>query len=187
MLDVQNVFVAALEEEGRDAVLSSVSRFVRAVRRAGIPIIHVIAVAREDNRNVPRHNRMWNDPMWRDTKLGTFVAEWHGAQIHPVVEARESELVLVKNSIDPFLTTGLHQALNNGDIHTVMMFRFWANFAVEGTARHAADIGYRTIVVSDCCASGTQADHDFAVTRILPRLCDVAPSQAVLSALGIDA
>lgn len=184
LLDVQNVFIAALPDEGRDDILARVSALVRAARAAGITIIHVIAEAREDARNVPRHNRMWTDPKWRDVKLGTYVKGSEGAKIHAVAEQQPSELVLVKSSIDAFVTTPLLQAIVNADVNTVLMFGFWTNFAVEGTARHAADLGLRTIVITDCCASGTVEDHDFAVTRILPRICEIAESREIIAALA---
>lgn len=183
LLDVQNVFVAALPDDGREAILSRVTKLTRAAREAGLTIIHVIAVARRDAGNVPKHNRMWTDPKWRDAKLGTYVEGSHGAKIHDAVEARASELVLVKSSIDAFVTTPLLQALINADVNTVLAFGFWTNFAVEGTVRHAVDLGLRTVVIEDCCASGTREDHDFAVTRILPRICEVATSQEVIVAM----
>lgn len=184
LLDVQNVFIAALPDAGRDAILTRVTAVVRAARAAGMSIIHVIAEAREDARNVPRHNRMWTDPKWRDVKLGTYVAGSEGAKVHACVERRDSELVLVKSSIDAFVTTPLLQALVNADANTVLMFGFWTNFAVEGTARHAADLGLRAIVIEDCCASGTPEDHDFAITRILPRICELATSEEVIKWVG---
>jgi nicotinamidase-related amidase len=184
LLDVQNVFVAALPDDGRDAILSRVTSIVRAARAAGVPVIHVIAVAREDARNVPKHNRMWTDPKWRDVKLGTYVAGSEGVKIHAAVEQRDDELVLSKSSIDAFVTTPLLQSLINVDANTVLMFGFWTNFAVEGTVRHAVDLGLRAIVIDDCCASGTVEDHQFAVDRILPRICELANTAEVINALG---
>ena len=44
-------------------------------------------------------------------------------------------------------------------IDTVVFVGVATNLSVEGTARVASDLGYRTVVVSDACSAATPAAH----------------------------
>ncbi len=113
-----------------------------------------------------------------------MIAGTEGAQIHECVAALESELVINKTCVDPFLTTNLGQALINADVNTLILFGLWTNYVVEATARHASDVGYRVFIVSDCCAGNDVENHNWAMERILPTLAYITTSSEVIEALG---
>ena len=55
---------------------------------------------------------------------------------------------------------------------------------VLDAAGHAgADSGYRIIVVTDGCASNTDANHQFFITQILPMLGTAATANEAIAAL----
>jgi nicotinamidase-related amidase len=85
--------------------------------------------------------------------------------------------------VNAFVTTRLQQHLQILDVKTLIVMGLWTNFVVEATTRHAADIGYRVIVVSDCCASNSLKNHDFAVGEILPNFATMMDSSELLAAL----
>ncbi len=60
----------------------------------------------------------------------------------------------------------------------------WTNFAVESTARTAADMGYRVVIVQDACASNSDENHGFAITNILPMFATIATATEVRQALS---
>ena len=60
------------------------------------------------------------------------------------------------------------------------------NFSVEGTARQASDLGYRTIIVADACSAADPATHDASIAS-LGLLAEIAPSAEVLEALSVTA
>jgi nicotinamidase-related amidase len=152
---------------------------VRAARRAKVPVFHVTASVRRDFRDLPRDNPLW-DGLRRSRQL---VAGTRGAAIHPSVRPLASELVFNKTCVDPFLTTGLGQALHNHDVHTLVLTGLWTNWVVEATARHASDMGYRVFVPRECVASNDAENHEFAIRKILPTICYVVGVREVLAAL----
>jgi nicotinamidase-related amidase len=81
--------------------------------------------------------------------------------------------------IDPTRT-----ALLALDLNTLILVGLWTNFVVEATARHAADVGYRVIIVRECCASNDEQNHEWAMTRILPMIATVAGVDDAVAALG---
>ena len=60
------------------------------------------------------------------------------------------------------------------------------NFAVEGTARHASDLGYRVVVLEDCTASITDEWQSFSVRQILPLIGEVVTTAAFADALPTE-
>jgi nicotinamidase-related amidase len=179
-LDFQRDNIAAtagLEERG---VLERSARALEAARRRGLRVIHITASVRRDYLDMPRASSLWMK--LRESK--TLIAGTPGAEIHPLLAPHADELVINKTCVDPFLTTHLGQALVNFDVNTLVLIGLWTNYVVEATARHAADMGYRVIVVRDCCASNDEQNHEFAMTRILPTIATVASLEDMLAALG---
>ncbi len=161
-------------------VLESSARVLDAARRKGLRVIHITASVRRDYLDMPRASSLWLT--LRESK--TLIIGTPGAEIDPLVAPRADELVINKTCVDPFLTTNLGQALVNFDVNTLVLIGLWTNYVVEATARHAADMGYRVVVVRDCCASNDEQNHEFAMTRILPTIATVARLDDVLTALA---
>lgn len=178
-LDVQNDLVAITPGLKERKVLENIQAVVKAARKKKTPVMHVTASARSDFADIPS-----NSPLWisiREQKamiLGT-----PGAAIHNKIKPLKSELVFNKSCVDPFLTTGLGQALNNNDVDTLVLTGLWTNWVVEATARHASDMGYKVFLVEDACASNTQENHDFAVQNVLPTICYIVSTAQTLKAL----
>ncbi len=179
-LDVQQDIVAATPGIAEKKVIENIARLLEAGRAKRMPIIHITASVRPDYLDIPRASSLWLS--LRASR--TLIIGTPGAEIHPLVAPRPDELVLNKTCIDPFLTTNLGQALINFDIDTLILTGLWTNYVVEATTRHAADMGYRVVVVRECCASNNEENHRFAMTRILPTLATVAGLEEVLAAIG---
>lgn len=58
-----------------------------------------------------------------------------------------------------FIGTDLDLRLRRLGIDTVVLFGFTADRCVSTTARMASNLGYRTIVVADACASFAELDQ----------------------------
>lgn len=179
-LDFQHDNIAATVGIKDPPVLENSARMLEAARRRQLRVMHITASVRRDYLDMPRSSSLWLK--LRQSK--TMIMGTPGAEIHPLVAPREDELVINKTCVDPFLTTNLGQALINFDINTLILIGLWTNYVVEATARHAADVGYRVIVVRDCCASNNVENHEFAITRILPTIATVATLDEVLAAVG---
>jgi nicotinamidase-related amidase len=179
LLDVQNDLVKITPKLRERRVLENMAQVLKRARQRKATVIHITASVRADFRDLPRDNPLW-DGIRKSKQLifGTI-----GAAIHRSVRPLDSELVLNKTCVDPFLTTNLGQALHNADANTVVLMGLWTNWVVEATARHASDMGYRVFLVEDACASNTMANHEFAINNVLPTICYIASSADVLAAL----
>ena len=180
LLDYQHDNITATPGIAEARVLEHSARVLEAARGRGLRVIHITASVRRDYLDMPRASSLWLK--LRESK--TLIQGTPGAEIHPLVMPRPDELVINKTCVDPFLTTNLGQALINFDVNTLVLIGLWTNFVVEATARHAADVGYRVIVVRECCASNDAQNHEWAMTRILPAIADVTRLDDVLAALA---
>ncbi len=96
---------------------------------------------------------------------------------------QEGEVVVTKKGASAFAASDLDQILRTSHIGTLILSGVATNFAVEGTARQASDLGFNTIVVGDCCASMSQEAHDAALNTALPFLSAISNLEEVVAAL----
>jgi nicotinamidase-related amidase len=92
------------------------------------------------------------------------------------------EPVIRKPRMNPFYGTALESMLRSKDIDTVVLMGVATEFVVETTARYAADLDYRVIVLEDCCASFSDEAHK-ASLQIMDHLATVATSTDFLGSI----
>ncbi len=82
-----------------------------------------------------------------------------GYEIDERVAPLESELVVDKPTSGAFTCSWLDHALRNMGVEGVVIVGVVSDMCVLGTARTAAELGYRTAIGEDACASFTQRAH----------------------------
>lgn len=120
-------------------------RLLEAWRRAGLPLIHV------------RHDSVVD---------GSTLAPGHPGNAHREGYAPlEGEALVTKSVNAAFIGTDLDLRLRRLGIDTVVLFGISTDMCVSTTARVAANLGYRTVVVGDACACFDLKDADGSVIR----------------------
>ena len=118
-------------------------RLLDAWRRAGLPLIHV------------RHDSVVE---------GSTLAPGHPGNAHRAGFVPLAGETLVTKSVNAaFIGTDLDLRLRRLGVDTVVLFGISTDMCVSTTARVAANLGYRTIVVGDACACFDQKDGDGTV------------------------
>jgi nicotinamidase-related amidase len=92
------------------------------------------------------------------------------AQVMP----QSGDVVLTKHRVGPFSTTDLNERLKKLGIETLVLMGVASSGCVLSAVRWAADIDYKLIVLSDCCA-----DRDDEVQRVLME--KIFPGQATVT------
>ena len=107
-----------------------------------------------------------------------------GAQVVDEIKPQEGDLVLPRfTSIDPSYGTELWAICESMQLSTLVLAGISTTLAIEGTARAAANRGYRALVIEDCCASVPDEWHRFSVTNVLPLISEVCSSDDIIAAL----
>lgn len=77
----------------------------------------------------------------------------HGAKIHPCVEPREKEAVIIKTHPNSFLGTNLQEQLQGAGIKQLVVVGMMTNNCVDSTVRGAVELGYGCTTLHDACAA----------------------------------
>lgn len=181
-------------EEGGKMVSSSpevMSRFSAARAQArrlldhvrGLPNPYVVHVTHQFE---PGYPELFGAPLNGMSRhvitQGAFVSGTPGAEIVEELRPEAGETVLRKTAISAFETTDLATRLQRRHINCVLLCGTVTHYAVLATALSAADKGFRVVVASDACASGSPERHEAALGILAP-LADVASVDVVVAAL----
>jgi ureidoacrylate peracid hydrolase len=131
-------------------------------RDAGVPVVWVQEVMAADR--MTRHQKrlhVTGDQVW-------LVAEGSkgAARYSEVVDPLPGERVITKWNYDAFSDTELDLLLRAMGVETIVVAGFTTNVCVETSARHGYMKGYDVVVVSDCTAAPSRAEHDAALHNI---------------------
>jgi nicotinamidase-related amidase len=82
-----------------------------------------------------------------------FIRGDNGSDIHDVVAHFEGEPIVYKHHPNSFRETNLLEILQDWRIERVIVTGMMTHMCVDATARAAADLGFKVIVVEDACAT----------------------------------
>ena len=132
-------------------------------------------------------------PGYADAPKGIADAPWalpkqglspEFATLTPQIGALPAAVRIVKRQMSAFFGTELDVQLRRRGCSTVVICGVATNMGVEATARTAFDLNYNVVIASDACSSTAPDLHDFAVSRILPRISRVRTTEQILSAMS---
>jgi nicotinamidase-related amidase len=95
-----------------------------------------------------------------------------------------SDVIITKRAIGAFHQTDLHHELQRRKVAALTLAGLVTNFGVESTGRAAVDFGYELTFVSDAMSGRTEAEHNFAVDKILPQFGRVVSTDELTESLG---
>ncbi len=105
------------------------------------------------------------------------------AEIVPQLTPQGSDIVLTHKRVGGFSASQLDVILRSRGIDTVLFAGVATNASVEGTARQASDLGYRTIIAADACSAADPGAHDAAIAS-LGLLAEITSTAEVIDALA---
>ena len=91
------------------------------------------------------------------------VGNTRGRREHEILDElapRPGDAVLNKTTMSAFHSSGFERLLRSWEIEQLVFTGVSTNSCVEGTARDAADRGYRCVLVEDGCGAASQRLHD---------------------------
>jgi len=181
VMDVQNDQVGRVREAGQlGNLLENVRRAIDAARRAGMPVIYVVARFRKGHPEAHPRNpfQMWNKQMNR------LVEGTPEAEIHEAVAPLPDDIVVTKRRVNAFFNTDLSTVLGAKGVDTLVLTGIATSGVVLATVRYAADADYGLVVLEDCCADQDAEVHSVLMRKVFPRQATVATLQDFLAALG---
>jgi biuret amidohydrolase len=111
-----------------------------------------------------------------------------GSRLAAIVEPLAPEpgdVVITHQRLGGFEGSALDDVLKNNGITTLIFAGVATYFSVEGTARTASDLGYRTLVVEDACSASTTESHAASIES-LRLLAEITTLDEVTQALSVS-
>jgi nicotinamidase-related amidase len=136
-------------EAFQKVIIANTNQVLEKAREKGIYIIHIEAVFGE---RTPEN------------------------AIHPAMAPKPGEPLLTKTRVGPFSTTNLDELLKEHKIDTLVLMGMRTMGVVLNTVRGATDMGYKVIVISDCCADQDEELHRVLMTKVIPFTAKVMTS-----------
>jgi nicotinamidase-related amidase len=157
IMDYQNRQLNAFSSEFQEGIIARANAVLDSARSAGVPVLYV------------------------EVQRGERTPE---TAINSAILPRFGEPVFTKSRVGPFSTTNLDETLKERGIDTLVLMGISTSGCVLSTVRWGADIDYKLIVVSDCCADGDEEVHRVLMEKLFPRQATVVDSGKIMRALG---
>ncbi len=114
----------------------------------------------------------------------TFMAE--GSQEWKIVKEldplRDKDIVLQKHTASFFVGTPLEQLLRNRGIEAVILCGIATQAGIEGTARHASELGFCPVIVEDAVGSRNQELHENSL-KVMRQMFEVQSTEETVRKL----
>jgi nicotinamidase-related amidase len=180
----------ALKAQGREAlgayrfdrventVVPTVRRLLDFFRSRGLRVIYLtVGSELPDFSDLLPHMRPFAEA----------IGNTRGQREHEVLDEiapAPGEPVLNKTTMSAFHSSGFERLLRSWGVEQLLFTGVSTNSCVEGTARDAADRGYRCLIVADGCGAATQGLHDAACANFGRLLGRVDNADAVIAELA---
>lgn len=176
LIDLQQGIVAMpTEPYAPQEVIANAQKLVEVFHQHNALVILVHVAGAPDGKDMLRPQA--DEPMVRS---GELPKNW--AEIVPELTSQSDDLVVTKRQWGAFYGTELDLELRRRSITTIVLGGIATNFGVESTARDAYERGYELLFAEDAMASRTKEDHDFAITRIFPRIGRIRLTAEIIAA-----
>ncbi len=189
VVDMQNAFVAegaAIETPSAREIVPNINRLAAASRASGAMVVWIISTYG------PRPEDYWGtlfdfvmSPESAERFRGALTEGKDSHQIYPALDHDPTEPVVTKNRFGAFMGSQgrLEATLRDAGIDTVLITGTVTNMCCETTAREAAMLSLKTIMVSDSNAGRTDAEHNATLSAFLQGMGDVHTTDDVIAML----
>lgn len=190
VIDMQNGFMvregAASFIEASLTIAPVINRLAAALRDAGGEVVWV------QNTHDPDTVAGWsnwfamNSPTFNEGALAAQARGSFGHALHETMDVRPGDERIEKHRFSAFMPEGsdLAERLRARGCDTVIIVGVATNVCCESSARDAAQMNFRTIMVSDATAANDPVAHRSALATFYSIFGDVMTADEVIKALA---
>ncbi len=146
--------------EDRERVIARVGEVLEIARGAGVRTFFTRHITLPVELMGVAQLRMWRT--WQrvdrlEDVRSPFPPDAPETQIVSELAPTEREAVIDKLSLSAFVGSPLELALRDCQVNTVAVVGVAIEIGIEPTVRHASDLGFVPVVITDACAAGDAA------------------------------
>jgi nicotinamidase-related amidase len=161
---VMDVQPSTIQRYGSD-VVGPVRSAIAGARAAAVPVVYVVVGFRPGFPEISPANKTF-------ARLRHLTEPVVGT-VDPSLGARPDEVVVTKKRIGAFAGSDLGVVLRSLGAHTLVLCGISTSGVVLTTLRHAADLDYRLVVLSDACADRDPEVHRVLLEKVFPAQAEV--------------
>jgi ureidoacrylate peracid hydrolase len=124
-------------------------------------------------------------PETRKAYIAALTEGSHGFELWPDCDVRDGDASVVKNRFSAFIqgSSDIEVLLKSNDIDTLLVTGTVTNVCCESTARDAAMLNYKVIMVSDGNAARTDDEHNATLNNLFNLFTDVLSTVQIVARL----
>jgi ureidoacrylate peracid hydrolase len=189
VIDMQSMFCdpgSPAEVQAARGIADSINRLTAALRAIDVPVFWVLHAnqQREGGSDWDLFfDHVVADPEIRRRTIASLAPGeqevWSGLHTAP------QDVKLAKNRYSAFSrgASQLEQALRSRGIDTLLVAGTKTNVCCDSTARDAMMLGFKAVLVSDCCAALSDDEHRSALETFIQQFGDVMTAEEALARL----
>jgi len=158
-------------------VVPNISRLLDFFRTHGLRVIYItIGPQRSDYNDLPLSLKA----------LAEAVENRKGLPNHEILRElrpEEAERIVNKTTMSAFNSSTIDSVLRSLGIDSLILTGVSTNSCIEGTARDAADHGYKCVIAEDACGAASQKLHEAALENFRRLLGRVESTEAIIKEL----
>jgi len=189
VVDMQSAFVsvdAAAEIPVAREIIPNINRLASCVSETGGAVVWLVSTygpAESDRWPSSLDHVMDPGPGKRFRDALSTGAPGHA--IHSDMDYRSGDVIVEKNRFGGFIGSQgrLEAALRDRGMDTVLIAGTVTNICCETTAREAAALAFKTVMVEDANAGRNDEEHMATLSTFLQAMGDVLPCGKIMSAL----
>jgi ureidoacrylate peracid hydrolase len=187
VIDMQNVFLArgaAYEVPAARSIVPAINRLARTVRRTGGVVAWVKMSYSPDDPWSSFYDHMLGPERAKGLIAGV-IPDSDGHRLWAELEVLDDDIVSLKDRFSAFLPghCDLAERLRARGVDTVLISGTLTNTCCESSARDAAMLDFKTIMVSDANATVRDELHAAALANFIQVLGDVRTTDEVIELL----
>ena len=192
VVDMQNYFMTEPYQAAcpvAQEVVPNVNRLAEAVREAGGKVVWIQNLAPSESmeswsvakeRYLPEKAKK----RWESMQRGH-----HAFELWPELDVRDDDERVTKRRYSAFIqgSSDIENVLKDNGIETIIIVGVATNVCCESTARDAMMLNYRSLMVSDGCATSTDQEHAASLGNFYLNFGDVQRTEEVIARLEASA
>jgi nicotinamidase-related amidase len=158
--DMQVGIMSQLPKERGEKITASIVKVLQAARSAGVRVFffrHMSLPVEVAGVSQLRMAMAWQRVDKVSDVKPWFLRDSPGFQLIPELSPLPSEVIFDKITMSAFEGTPLNIALRDCGINAFAIVGVAMEIGIEPTVRHAADLGYIPVIVTDACGAGDES------------------------------
>jgi nicotinamidase-related amidase len=158
--DMRDIFRAYVESSN---IIPRTASLFTAARKAGLLVIFANAAFWPNHVGLIPNNALFRTVTERKN---AFIRGSRGVAVVPEIGSADSDIVIEHSRMSVFHGSDLQSILIGHGIDTVAFTGVATNVAVDHSVRDAAQLGYRTLLIEDCCCSSDPSYHEASLKSL---------------------